>query len=153
MSVDPGGWRLVAMAALLWALLLATAQGQTTRVAPPEPQDCGSVVLLKCDKPEASDKDKARARQQMESRRTNQSMLEFERIIIEGDSERRSPEDAINRALSRPLVRQGEQTFAIGESAQCTCMNICPPPPFPCCQCTDRVGSRLSTSPGWAPTR
>lgn len=153
MSAEPGGRRLVALAALLWALLLVPAQGQTTFVAPPEPQDCGSVVLLKCDKPETADKDKARARQQMESRRTNQSMLEFERIIIEGDSERRSPEDAINRALSRPLVRQGEQTFAIGESAQCTCMNICPPPPFPCCQCTDRVGSRHSTSPGWAPTR
>jgi hypothetical protein len=143
----------MALAALLCALLLAPVQGQTTYVAPPEPQDCGSVVLLKRDKPEASDKDKARARQQMESRRTNQSMLEFERIIIEGDSERRSPEDAINRALSRAPLRQGEQTFAIGESAQCTCMNICPPPPLPCCQCTDRVGSRHSTSPGWAPTR
>jgi hypothetical protein len=153
MSAQPGRRRLAALASLLWALLLAPAQGQTTRAAPPEPQDCGSVVLLKCDKPETADKDKARSRQQMESRRTNQSMLEFERIIIEGDSERRSPEDAINRALSRPLVREGEQTFAIGESAQCTCMNICPPPPFPCCQCTDRVGSRHSTSPGWAPTR
>jgi len=131
----------------------------SAKVPPPLP-DCGSVVLVKCDKPnvagvqavtpaEAMRRESAR---RMEARRTGQLTYEMERIIIEGEGERLSPEAVISRSLSQPLVRQGENTYEIGESAQCTCMNICPPFPFPCCSCTDRVGGRHATSPGWKPT-
>ncbi len=137
--------------------LLTTAAAQTATVpAVNEAPDCRSVVIIKCEKSEPSAAERARreAIKRGETRRTQRGIVELDRVIIEGDAERPdSPEAVISRALSRPLVRQGENSFAIGESAQCTCMNICPPPPFPCCQCTDRVGSRQSSSPGWAPTR
>jgi hypothetical protein len=92
--------------------------------------------------------------QAQQARRAQRGVIELDRVIIYGEAELPgSPEEVIARALSRAPVRAGETSFATGESAQCTCMNLCPPPPFPCCQCTDRVGSRLSSSPGWAPTR
>jgi len=141
---------------------VAFAQSSIAPVAPAAPApapDCGSVVLIKCDKPSPESQavapaDPARrdAARRLENRRADQAILEMERIIIEGDGERRSPEDVIGSALSRPLVRPGTHSFEIGESAQCTCMNVCPPPPFPCCSCTDRVGGRHATSPGWKPT-
>jgi hypothetical protein len=112
------------------------------------------VVIIKCDKPPAEPPAKAKqdAARRLEARRADRLTIELDRVIIEGDGESRSPEDAISRALSRPLIRPGETSFSIGESAQCTCMNICPPTPVPCCSCTDRVGSRHATSPGWKPT-
>jgi hypothetical protein len=139
---------------LLWSawLVLVPAQAQTTFSLPKPAPDCGSVVLLKCDKPQDADASKQDARRRLESRRIDSATLEFERIVIEGEGERQSPESTISRALSRPLISPGEQSFSIGESAQCTCLNVCPPPPFPCCSCTDRVGSRHATSPGWKPT-
>ncbi len=118
--------------------------------------DCGSLVIVKCERPEATTRNAraARPRAAVENRRGDSAVDVMDQVIIEDDAMRPdSPEAAINRALSRPQLRQGENSFSIGESAQCTCMNVCPPPPFPCCQCTDRVGSRHSTAPGWAPTR
>jgi hypothetical protein len=151
-------WVRAAMAALAAAGLCSVA-AQTPAVksgAVQDRPDCGSLVIVKCERPEVDETQRARheAAQRIEKRRGSNAVDVMDKVIIEDDAIRPdSPEAAINRALSRPLVRPGENTFSIGESAQCTCMNICPPPPFPCCQCTDRVGSRHSTAPGWAPTR
>lgn len=138
------------------ALLLATGAGsQPVPVVPPPPPECGSVVVIRCDKPEppASERAKQEEARRIEMRRADRATVELDRIVIEGDAERpQSPEQAIGRALSRPLVRPGETSYSIGEAAQCSCMNICPPPPFPCCSCSDQPGRRLATSPGWKPT-
>lgn len=143
------------MAGAFVASLLAVASlspAIAANVAPPTPPDCGSVVIIKCDPPAATDPRREAARQ-METRRTNPTQV-MDRIIIEDDAIRgSSPESIINRTFSRPLVAPGVHSYSIGESAQCTCMNICPPPPFPCCNCTDRVGSSLANAPGWKPTR
>jgi hypothetical protein len=139
---------------LTWLLLASGVSGQTVIAPAPAAPDCGSVVLVKCDKPPVDSPERARqdAARRMEARRADRATIELDRVIIEGDGERLSPEQAISRALSRPLIRPGETSFSIGESAQCTCMNICPPWPLPCCNCTDRVGSRQATAPGWKPT-
>ena len=118
---------------------------------PPAKPDCGSVVIIKCDPPTNTDPRREAARR-AEARRTNPIEV-MDRIIIEDDAIRgKSPEATISRALSRPLVQPGEHSFSIGEGAQCTCKNICPPWPLPCCSCTDQVGSRHATSPGSKPT-
>lgn len=151
------GVRTAVPVLIMAGLCNAAAQGPETKsTAAPKGPDCGSVVIIKCEPPAADDVQHTRreAARRVESRRGGTSVDVMDRVIIEDDALRPdSPEAAINRALSRPLVRQGENSYSIGESAQCTCMNICSPPPFPCCQCTDRVGSRHSTAPGWAPTR
>jgi hypothetical protein len=138
------------------ALLLATGAGsQPVPVVPTPPPECGSVVVIRCDRPEppASERAKQEAARRIEMRRADRAAVELDRIVIEGDAERpQSPEQAIGRALSRPIVRPGETSYSIGEAAQCSCMNICPPPPFPCCSCSDQPGRRLATSPGWKPT-
>jgi len=136
-------------------LMAAGAGSQPVPVAPPPPPDCGSLVVVRCDKPEflAPERAKQEAARRMEVRRADRAAVELDRVIIEAETERReSPEQGIRRALSRPLVQPGETSYSIGEAAQCTCMNICPPPPFPCCSCSDQPGKRLATSPGWKPT-
>lgn len=148
------------VALLVCGLALALHALAQTGSVPTSAPECGSVVLIKCDKPAAAgppvvapaDPARRDAARRMEYRRADQLTLELDRLVVEGDGERRSPESVISGTLSRPLVRPGEHSFSIGESAQCTCMNICPPPPFPCCSCTDRVGGRHATSPGWKPT-
>lgn len=145
----------VACALTLAALLgAATAHAQAPLTLPPPAPECASVVIVKCDKPPAASAGPAQqdAARRIESRRTAQATQELDRVIVEGDSEKRTPEDVINRALARPLVRQGETTFVVSEGAQCTCRNICPPWPLPCCACTPQPGSRHATSPGWKPT-
>lgn len=150
---------MVRAASIACGMTLASLAAAQTTTAPPPVQDCGSVVLIKCDKPVAgstavapADPARREAARRMQNRRADQLALELDRLVVEGDGERRSPEAVISGALSRPLVRQGENSFSIGEGAQCTCRNICPPWPLPCCECTDRVGSRHATSPGWKPT-
>ena len=143
---------------MLASCLLAVAQldAQAPQSSAPKPaQDCGSVVIIKCDKPQPTANDaKRNAARQMESRRADRTTFELDRVIIESEADRpETPEQSIGRALYRPLVTRGEQSFSIGESAQCTCRNICPPPPLPCCSCSDRVGSSLANAPGWKPTR
>ena len=139
--------------AALVAAFLFDAMAQSLVVPPPSP-DCGSVVLIRCNKDAgaSTDADRRAAARRHEARRAQPAVQELDRIIIEGDAERSSPEDTISRALARPLLRQGESTFSLGEGAQCTCRAVCPPPPLPCCVCSDRVGSRHATSPGWKPT-
>ncbi len=158
MSKERNAATALRAASLLFGVTMAAWLPAQT-AAPPPAQDCGSVVLLKCDKPAGgapvvtpADPARREASRRMQERRADQLTLELDRLVVEGDGERRSPEDVIGGALSRPLVRPGTHSFSIGESAQCTCMNVCPPIPFPCCSCTDRVGSRHATSPGWKPT-
>jgi len=140
-------------AAALAAAFLFDAMAQSLVVPPPSP-DCASVVLIRCsvDAGTSNNADRRAAARRHEARRVHPAVQELDRITIEGDAERSSPEDAISRALSRPLLRQGESTFSLGEGEQCTCRAVCPPPPLPCCVCSDRVGSRHATSPGWKPT-
>ena len=33
-------------------------------------------------------------------------------------------------------ARDGSYTFESGDGSKCTCMNVCPPWPFPCCTCS-----------------
>lgn len=140
-------------AAALIAAFLVDAVAQSLAVPPPPP-DCGSIVLIRCNPPAgaSADADRRAAARRQETRRAQPAVQELDRVIIEGDAERSSAEDAISRALARPLLRQGESTFSLGEGAQCTCRSVCPPPPLPCCVCSDRVGSRHATAPGWKPT-
>lgn len=140
-------------AAALIAAFLVDAVAQSLAVPPPPP-DCGSIVLIRCNPPAgaSTDADRRAAARRQEARRAQPVVQELDRVIIEGDAERSSAEDAISRALARPLLRQGESTFSLGEGAQCTCRSVCPPPPLPCCVCSDRVGSRHATAPGWKPT-
>jgi hypothetical protein len=147
-------FRIAGVALCVLAAVELDAQVPQPSAAQPV-QDCGSVVIIKCDKPQSRASDARRdAARQMQSRRADRATFELDRVIIESEAERlESPEQTIGRALYRPLVTRVEHSFSIGESAQCTCMNICPPPPFPCCNCTDRVGSSLATAPGWKPTR
>lgn len=137
----------------LTAAFLFDAMAQSLSVPPPSP-DCGSVVIIRCDKDAgaATDSDRRAAARRQEARRIRPEVQELDRIIIEGDAERSSLEDTINRALARPLLLQRESTFSLGEGELCTCRAVCPPPPLPCCVCSDRVGSRHATAPGWKPT-
>jgi len=139
--------------AALTAAFLFDAMAQSLSVPPPSP-DCGSVVIIRCDKDAgaATDSDRRAAARRQEARRIRPEVQELDRIIIEGDAERSSLGDTINRALARPLLLQRESTFSLGEGELCTCRGVCPPPPLPCCVCSDRVGSRHATSPGWKPT-
>ena len=137
--------------AALAAAFLCDAMAQS--LVAPTP-DCGSVVIIRCDKDAgaSTDADRRAAARRQETRRIRPEVQELDRIIIEGDAERSSLEDTINRALARPLQLQRESTFSLGEGELCTCRAVCPPPPLPCCVCSDRVGSRHATSPGWKPT-
>ncbi len=149
--------RIIRLVAVLASLAVAgsVVGNPTVQTATPSMPDCGSVVVIKCDRRDAApvEREKQEAARRSEVRRSERATVELGRIIIEGDAERlMSPEESISRALSRPLLRQGEHSYPIGESAQCTCLNLCPPWPLPCCQCTDQPGSRHATSPGWKPT-
>ena len=139
--------------AALAAAFLFDAMAQSP-IVPPLSPDCGSVVIIRCNKDTGASTDAERraAARRYEARRIQPGVQELDRIIIEGDAERSSLEDTINRALARPLQLQRESTFSLGEGELCTCRAVCPPPPLPCCVCSDRVGSRHATSPGWKPT-
>jgi hypothetical protein len=156
MALPAGVRRLLIATLLAVAGAPPIAAAQPVQTATPRMQECGSVVIVRCDRAEqraADDAKRAEAGRRADARRAERAGIEMDRVIIEGEGERQlSPEESIGRALGRPLLRQGEHSFAIGESAKCTCLNICPPWPLPCCQCTDRAGSRLSTAPGWKPT-
>jgi hypothetical protein len=147
----PGQGRLAAV----FLAAVTSAQGQAPAVPAVPAPDCGSVVIIRCDRMAAASPERAKqdASRRIEARRAESASVELDRVIIEGEAERRiTPEQLIGRVLARPLVRPGETSYSIGEAAQCTCLNICPPPPFPCCNCTDQPGRRLATSPGWKPT-
>jgi len=126
--------------------------GNAASGVPPTSPDCGSAVIIRCEPPPASADTRGEAARRLEERRTNPGSM-MDRIIIEEDAVRpASPESVISRALATPFVKTGEHSFSIGEGAQCTCLNVCPAWPLPCCDCTDQVGSRHATAPGSKPT-
>jgi hypothetical protein len=118
--------------------------------------DCGSVVIVKCEpshaahaltKPrsEASLRDRQRA---LAARREAAPVQDLGAMIIEGEAiRRRTLDEAFSPAFPQSLPVDGSYSYTIAESAQCTCMNRCPPPPFPCCQCSGHM-NRYSASPG-----
>jgi hypothetical protein len=111
------------------------------------------VVVVRCDPTAkaATSTQRERAQRLEERRRTPLDGLELERIVIEADPIRPS----IEETLSRPFAAgpaHGTHTFTTGEGSQCTCMNTCPPFPFPCCDCSAHM-SRYSRMPGASPLR
>jgi hypothetical protein len=127
--------------ALLLTAFAGVALAQPPLPAPKAPPDCGSVVIVRCDRPRAA----------LSPRRAPADPLEFERIVIEADPVRRSLEEALGPGFStRPA--QGTHSFATAEGGQCTCMNRCPPPPLACCSCSVPM-NRYSRMPGSSPLR
>jgi hypothetical protein len=145
-------------------LLLAALAAAAAPDAPVQPAvrglpDCGSVVVVRCepaqaDRPPAPRNEAARReRERQFAARRAGSAQEFDRIIIEGEAiRRRTFDEAIAPAFPALKPVDGTTTTTIAESAQCTCMNRCPPLPFPCCQCSAHP-SRYALSPGASPLR
>jgi hypothetical protein len=138
-------------------MLAATAAAQD--VASPGVRalpDCGSVVIVKCEpsraahaapklRSEAARRDQERT---LAARREAAPGQDLGVMIIEGEAiRRRTLEEALSTAFPQSRPGDGSYTYTIAESAQCTCMNQCPPPPFPCCQCSGHM-NRYSASPG-----
>jgi hypothetical protein len=121
-------------------------------VVPPAAPRCESVVVVRCEPtPEAATSSRPEARRMEERRRSPLDGVELERIVIEADPIRPSLESILSRPFAaRPT--QGTHTFSTGEGTQCTCMNRCPPFPFPCCDCSSPM-SRYSAMPGASPLR
>jgi hypothetical protein len=137
---------------MLAAAASAQEHGSNVRALP----DCGSVVIVKCDPTrtanvppqtprEAARRDQARG---LAARREAPTTQDFGLVIIEGEAvRRRTLEEALASAFPQSRPADGSYTYTIAESAQCTCMNQCPPPPFPCCQCSGHM-NRYAASPG-----
>jgi hypothetical protein len=153
-------WRSTA-----WLLLLLTARAALAAPeAAPQPSvramsDCGSVVVVRCEPAQATrpptprDETARRERGRQSVARRPASAQELDRIIIEGEAiRRRTFEETMAPAFPELKPVDGTTTTTIAESAQCTCMNRCPPIPFPCCQCSAHP-SRYSLSPGASPLR
>jgi hypothetical protein len=127
-------------------------KGTAVRALP----DCGSVVIVKCDPTptakagprtprEAVRREQSRG---LAARREASTERDLELMIIEGEAvRRRTLEEALAPAFPPVRPADGSYTYTVAESAQCTCMNQCPPPPFPCCQCSGHM-NRYSVSPG-----
>lgn len=125
--------------------------------------DCGSVVIVKCEKrnqvetPDAATERAQRAELsgRVESRRSGNTQ-DLGTVVIEGDRVRPlTVEESIQRAMPGEKPRPGTHTFSTGEGTQCSCMNVCPPwwTLMPCCSCSTHTGSRLSVAPGSSPLR
>jgi hypothetical protein len=110
------------------------------------------VVVVRCDRTSPAWSPRRDGAQRIEERRRAASdPFELDRIVIEADPLRRSVEDALSGAFpSQPS--SGTRTLTTAEGSQCSCMNRCPPLPFPCCQCSAHM-SRYSVSPGASPLR
>jgi hypothetical protein len=132
---------------LALALLAFVAQAALAQqpVASKQPPRCESVVIVRCDRAEQAlpSAEQERARQQ-ERRRPD--LLELDRIVIEADPIKKGIEESMSRNLGTN-PSWGTRTFTTGEGSQCTCMNICPPWPLPCCQCSNHMRG-FSSSPG-----
>ena len=146
----------------LWALLAVAASASFAQPHAPDGhnqaavKDCGSVVIIKCDQPAsaASAGTSDQARQQArrgEVLRQNPFAQQLEGVVIEGELiRRRSIEETMSSAFPIVRARDGSYTFDSGEGSKCTCMNVCPPLPFPCCTCTGQMG-RYRAMPGSSP--
>ncbi|MGH6608976.1 MAG: hypothetical protein ACRECQ_01845 [Burkholderiaceae bacterium] len=114
--------------------------------------DCGSVVIIRCDRPATTEQAEAQQRSRsIDLRRQPQSLQQLDGVVIEADAlRRRSIEQTMAGAFPILLPRDGNYTFRTSESSKCTCMNVCPPPPLPCCNCSVPMNRYLST-PGSSP--
>jgi len=136
-------------------MFAASAQpstGVNTSVAPP---DCGSVVIVKCDRPAAAvsggSGGSTDASRRVELRRQGSLVQQLDGVVIEGQAiRRRTVEETIGSAFPALRPRDGDHTFTTGEGAQCTCNNNCPPWPLPCCVCSGHM-SRYRSMPGSSP--
>jgi hypothetical protein len=148
------------LSVVLLALALGASAAQDGRTPPRVRPDCGSVVVVECEprwapaQPRTVDEAARRERgQAVAARRTPAETHEFERIIIEGEAlRRRTLEEAMAPAFPQSRPVDGTFTYTVAEGAQCTCMNRCPPIPFPCCQCSGHM-NRYANSPGASPLR
>lgn len=146
------------------AALLAAIGALGATDAPRQPAvrallDCGSVVVVRCErresalKPQPNAEAARRERERQFAARRSGDVHELDRIIIEGEAiRRRTFDEAFAPAFPELKSVEGTTTTTIAESAQCTCMNRCPPVPFPCCQCSAHP-SRYALSPGSSPLR
>lgn len=109
-------------------------------------KDCGSVIIVKCDAPAASAGTGGN-----EPRRTSSLVQQLDGVVIEGELiRRRSIEEMMNMALPPVRARDGTYTIETGEGTKCSCMNVCPPWPLPCCTCSGHM-SRYRAMPGSSP--
>jgi hypothetical protein len=118
-------------------------------------KDCGSVVIIKCDAPAANTNtdaaEQAQQSRRTEPRRTSPLVQQLDGVVIEGELlRRRSIEETMASAFPTVLPRDGNYTFDKGEGSKCTCMNVCPPWPLPCCTCSGQL-SRYRAMPGSSP--
>jgi hypothetical protein len=118
-------------------------------------EDCGSVVIVRCEPRERAAGSEAPAAAtrdtstRIEARRQAfADPFELDRVIIEADPIRRSLEEALSAPFVRP--EHGTHTFANADGSKCSCMNRCPPMPFPCCACSPPPRG-YATSPGATP--
>ena len=116
---------------------------------------CGSVVIIKCDAPAAStvagSSGQAQQSRSVDLRRQNPLTQQLEGVVIEGELiRRRSIEETMASAFPAVRARDGNYTVETGEGTKCSCMNVCPPWPLPCCTCTGHL-SRYRAMPGSSP--
>ena len=132
-----------------WTLLLIAASAS---LAQQTPKDCGSVVIVKCDRPAVEPANGAPdLARRTEQRRQAAGVQQLEGVVIEGDAIRRkSVAEVMGTAFPVFRSRDGTHTFEVGDGSKCTCANVCPPPPLPCCQCTPNL-SRYRQMPGSSP--
>lgn len=137
---------------------LAGAQAPSGRAGSAS-KDCGSVVIVRCEAPPQSAVTPPQsagapprvAAARVEARRQAlMDPLALDQVIIEADPVRRSLEDALSAPFMRPP--HGTHTFVSADGSRCSCMNRCPPIPFPCCQCSAQPRTYV-TSPGSSPLR
>jgi hypothetical protein len=117
------------------------------------PHDCGSVVIVKCDRPvsEPSSEQTRHLGRRTELRRQAAGVQQLEGVVIEGEAvRRRSIEEIMGSAFPIFRSRDSSHTFEASDGSKCTCMNVCPPPPLPCCQCSANL-SRYRQTPGSSP--
>lgn len=145
----------------LWALLLAAASAAAQQPSLDDQKqaaqkDCGSVVIVKCELPApaigASAAEPALQQPRLFSaRRQTTGVQALDGVVIEGEAlRRRSVEETMAGAFPTVRARDGSHTFDSGDGSKCTCLNVCPPWPFPCCTCS-AVMSRYRSMPGSSP--
>jgi len=146
-------------------VVAASALAQIQSNVPPTETKCGSVVVIKCEPRKEVESPNAAAERALKEDRQRRTETRLSTtnprpdlgvIIIEGERIRPlTVEESLKRAIPDEPVAGGTHTYSIGEGAQCTCMNVCPPwwTLMPCCSCTDRTGNRMSTAPGSTPLR
>lgn len=116
---------------------------------------CGSVVIIKCDAPAANTgagvSPQAQQSRSVDLRRQNPLTQQLEGVVIEGELiRRRSIEETMASAFPAVRARDGNYTVETGEGTKCSCMNVCPPWPLPCCTCSGHM-SRYRAMPGSSP--